>query len=224
MLDKGLADFCVQAFRFVYFNGYLLFRGIFSKLLPLKNVMRETQLQDIETISLLIGEGWVQALYILLGTHRDSVPVTSFSVAGEAPLRSIAHSLAQLHRRCQSQFEVTWQRSRSSVLLCHSPSMCSPACAMSQHGFFHRTWGLLHLALTISVRGIPVMRMAQCAFACCWGHGGGCLMLHIATGLQLTWVLWEMEGSQSLLCVMKFRFYSGICCVSLSSHVKLCIL
>lgn len=123
MLDKWLADFCVQAFRFVYFNGYLLFRGIFSKLLPLKKVMRETQLQDIETISLLIAEGWVQALYILLGTLRDSVPVTSFSVAGEAPLRSIAHSLAQLHRRCQSQFEVTRQHSQSSVLLCHSPSL-----------------------------------------------------------------------------------------------------
>lgn len=47
VLDNWLVIFFSQAFRFVYFNGYLLFQDIFSKLLPLKNVMRETQLQNI---------------------------------------------------------------------------------------------------------------------------------------------------------------------------------
>lgn len=63
---------------------------------------------------------------------------------------------------------------------------------------------------------VLVVPIAKRASARCWGH--------VATPLQLSWVLWGTQGSEALLCVMKLRFYSGICCVSLSSHVKLCIL
>lgn len=92
--------------------------------------MKETQLQDIRTIYLLMAEGWGRALCILSSTPRGRIPVAiSFPVAGEVPLRSSARSLAGLHRRCHSRFKVA----RGHVWPCLS-SMCRVTARLVSQG------------------------------------------------------------------------------------------
>lgn len=222
MLDKRLADFSVQTCRFVYFNSYLLFQDTYSKLLPLKNVMRETQLKDIWTISLLIAEGWVQVLYTHLALWERAFLLLSHFLLLEKLL--CGASLTHYHSStgdasCSSGLRGSAVGCSADATLCLCAAQPVPHHSVS-YFMGHKTFtapspGHQHQRLVAhcAICEWP-MWIARCDYARCWGRGGSCLLLHFATRLQLTWVLWETQGSQSLLCVMKLRFYLVLLCIT----------